>query len=231
MNDISELKKSFNDSRLFEKALTHRSWVNENPESEGNNERLEFLGDAVLEFVVSDYLFGEFPDKEEGFLTALRANIVNTVNLAALAIKMELGKVLKLSRGEEQGNGRENESLLADTVEAVIGAIYIDQGPENAKNFILKNLLSDIDEKLQAPLKDAKSRLQEVVQAKGFPAPRYFVTTEAGPDHDKEFEVEVAVNGRSLAVGTGKSKSRAEQSAAENALAAQAGLVKFEAGE
>lgn len=225
MNDINKLKKAFQDIRLFEKAVTHRSWVNENQDADGNNERLEFLGDAVLEFVVSDYLFREFPDKEEGFLTALRANIVNTQNLAVLATKMELGKILRLSRGEEQGNGRENESLLADTVEAVIGAIYIDQGFENAKNFILTNLLSDIDKKLEEPLKDAKSRLQEVVQSKGLSAPRYLVINETGPDHEKEFEIEVIVNSRALGKGTGKSKSRAEQHAAENAL------VNFEATE
>lgn len=231
MTNIDELKKSFNDGKLFEKAITHRSWVNENQNTDGNNERLEFLGDAVLEFVVSDYLFREFPDKEEGFLTALRANIVNTQNLAVLASNMELGTILKLSRGEEQGNGRENESLLADTVEAVIGAIYIDQGFENAKSFILTNLLSDMDKKLEEPLKDAKSRLQEVVQSKGLSAPRYSVVKETGPDHEKEFEVEVVVEGKSLAVGTGKSKSRAEQHAAENALATEAGLVNFEATE
>lgn len=214
----SPLEELFTNKVLFEKALTHRSWVNENPGSVGNNERLEFLGDAVLEFVVSAHLYEQFPEEEEGFLTALRANIVNTLNLAQLATALELGQLIKLSKGEELGKGRENESLLADTVEAIIGAIFIDSGLKNAEGFIFKYLLSDIADKLKEPLKDSKSRLQEMIQAEGSAAPRYVVTKESGPDHDKEFEIEVHANGEVLATGTGKSKSRAEQAAAEAAL-------------
>jgi len=220
VNNIKGIRESFKDIKLYELALTHRSWVNENPSpTAGHNERLEFLGDAVLEYVVSAFLYKEFPDKEEGFLTALRANIVNTKNLASLATKLSLGEHLNLSKGEEQGGGRSNESLLADTLEAVIGALFIDSGIATAEKFIQENLLSDISEKLREPLKDAKSRLQEIVQAKGLPAPRYLVVTETGPDHNKNFEVEVHFNGEAVARGTGKSKSRAEQSAAEAALA------------
>ena len=217
-NKITDIHNAFSNKQLFEKALTHRSWINENPGSEGNNERLEFLGDAILEFVVSSFLYNLLPDKEEGFLTALRANIVNTQNLASFARSIDLGKSIKLSKGEEQGKGRDNESLLADTVEALIGATYMDRGLESAKDFIHENLLSDIDEKLKQPLKDSKSRLQELVQAEGKSTPRYTVISETGPDHHKEFEVEVSVDGTILARGTGKSKSRAEQAAAEAAL-------------
>lgn len=216
----NDIKNKFKNSEFYDLALTHRSWVNENPAaSKGHNERLEFLGDAVLEFVVSSFLYSEFPDKEEGFLTALRANIVNTKNLSVLAKKLSLGEQIRLSKGEEQGGGRINESLLADTLEAVIGALYVDSGLKEAKEFIHQNLLSDIDEKLREPLKDPKSRLQEIVQSKGLAAPRYVVVRESGPDHNKNFVVEVHFNGEAAAKGEGKSKNRAEQAAAEAALA------------
>ncbi len=220
--NIDDIRDSFSDALLLERALTHRSWINENSIHDGNNERLEFLGDAILEFVVSAYLYRKFPTKEEGFLTALRANIVNTQNLGMLAEKLELGQHLKLSKGEEQGGGRKNESLLADTVEAIIGAMYIDGGLKSAKNFIDNCLLTNVDETLKMPLKDSKSRLQEVLQAQGMGTPKYGVVSESGPDHNKVFIVEVSVNGKQIAVGSGKSKSRAEKAAAA------VGLVNFE---
>jgi ribonuclease-3 len=218
MITTEEIKKNFKDVKLFEQALTHRSWINENPGKRQSNERLEFLGDAVLEFVVSANLYKKLPDKEEGFLTALRANIVNTTNLANLAKKLDLGKLIFLSKGERLGGGETNISLLADTVEAIIGAIYIDQGLKMAREFIEKNLLSDLSHKLKEPLKDAKSLLQETVQSKGYPAPKYKVVRQWGPDHDKKFEVEVSVNNDILARGIGKSKSQGEQEAAQAAL-------------
>jgi ribonuclease-3 len=179
---------------------------------------LEFLGDAILEFVISKTLYLGFPDREEGYLTALRANLVNTENLASLARKLEVGKYLFLSKGEEEGGGRENPSLLADTVEAIIGALFLDQGLETVEKFIKVNLVSEIPEKVTRPLKDAKSRLQEYVQSEGLPTPKYQVTGESGPDHLKQFSVEVVVDGKILGKGAGKSKSEAEQKAAENAL-------------
>lgn len=218
LDNIADVKKTFKDKGLLKKALTHRSWVNENHENNGNNERLEFLGDAVLEFVVSGFLYDTFPNKEEGFLTNLRANTVNTVSLAALALKLNLGEEILLSKGEEIGGGRRNESLLADTVEALIGALYVDQGLKAAKEFIKINLLANIDINLKDPIKDSKSKLQETVQAKGLDTPRYYVAKESGPDHDKEFEVEVMVDGKVIARGNGKSKNRAEQDAAAIAL-------------
>lgn len=218
IKNIDELKSLFGKSELYEQALTHRSWLNENAEELGNNERLEFLGDAILEFVVSSYIYKKFPDKEEGYLTALRANIVNTVNLAKFASSINLGSVLKMSKGEEMGGGHSNESLLADTVEAVIGALYIDGGLPSSKSFIMDNLLSNIDEVLEAPLKDPKSTLQEMVQSQGHPAPKYKVVGEEGPDHNKEFKVEVTIENGVAARGSGTSKSRAEQDAAAAAL-------------
>jgi len=227
MNNLKAIGESFQDESLFVTALTHRSYINENRSVSENNERLEFLGDAVLEYVVSSFIFKEYPNKEEGFLTALRANIVNTQNLAELSKRLGLGKELRLSKGEEQGNGRNNESLLADTLEALIGAIYIDRGLSHAEEFIQLNLLSDVAEYLKTPLKDAKSRLQEAVQSGGMPTPKYRVVKESGPDHAKEFEVEVFVENKMLASGKGKSKNRAEQDAATEALARlEADVVK-----
>ncbi len=223
MKNIEDLKKLFKEKNLLEQALTHKSWVNENPGKRGTNERLEFLGDAILEFIVTDYLYRKLPNKEEGYLTALRANIVNTRNLANLAKRMKIGESIYLSKGESK-TGRTNSSLLADTVEAIIGAIYIDQGLKEVSQFILDNLLSDLSKKLAEPLKDAKSRLQEYVQAKGLAAPKYKVVKITGPDHDREFTLQVAsqvgpaLSWEVMGEGVGKSKSEAEQKAAEVAL-------------
>ena len=151
-------------------------------------------------------------------MTALRANLVNTQNLAALALRLGVGQELFLSKGEEDGGGRENTSLLADTVEAIIGALYLDQGLDTVKSFIKANLVTEIPDKVSQPLKDAKSRLQEYVQAKGIPTPKYKVLEESGPDHEKRFIIEVEVNGSNWGMGEGKSKNQAEQAAAEKAL-------------
>lgn len=210
--------KLFQNQNLYLQALTHRSWVNENDGNRGTNERLEFLGDAILEFVVSKAIYDKFPDEEEGYLTALRANLVNTKNLSQVAEKLDIGAEIFLSKGEEDGGGRTNTSLLADTVEAIIGALFLDQGVEIAQKFIEDNILVDIDKKAAMPLKDPKSLLQEKVQAKSLPAPKYQVVSEEGPDHNKKFTVEVIVNGKSSAIGVGRSKSEAEQDAASNAL-------------
>jgi ribonuclease-3 len=218
MNNLDELKKQFRDKNLFTQALTHKSWVNEHKGQRGSNERLEFLGDAVLEFVVSDELFRRFPEKEEGYLTALRANLVNTLNLAALARSLRVGEALYLSKGEEDGGGRANSSLLADTIEAIIGALFIDQGLEGADNFIKENIITEIPKKVEKPLKDAKSRLQEFVQAENLPAPKYQVVEESGPDHNKNFTIKVVVGTGVWGRGVGKSKSTAEQNAAIQAI-------------
>lgn len=218
MKNLDSLKTDFKNKGLFDHALTHRSWVNEHKGIRTSNERLEFLGDAVLEFVVSKEIYGQFPDKEEGYLTALRSNLVNTTTLAEVAKKLDLGSKLFLSKGEEDGGGRTNTSLLADTVEAMIGAIYMDSGIEAAEKFIKANLLTEVEKKVSEPLKDAKSRLQEMIQAKGLPAPKYQVVEESGPDHDKKFVVEVLVEGKAWGKGEGKSKGTAKQEAARQVL-------------
>lgn len=218
MTKIDGLKKQFKDDSLLTLALTHRSWVNEHPGERESNERLEFLGDAILEFVISKELYNRFPDKEEGYLTALRSNLVNTVNLASIAKNLGVGSTLYLSKGEEEGGGRENPSLLANTIEAIIGALFLDQGMDSAYNFINENIISDLQQIISQPLKDAKSRLQEFVQAKGLPAPKYEVVKEEGPDHAKQFTIEILVDGKPWGKGTGKNKSEAAQNAARGAL-------------
>lgn len=218
MTNIKDLKNSFVNHNLFDLALTHRSWVNEHKGVRTSNERLEFLGDAVLEFIVSKEIYNQFKDKPEGFLTALRANLVNTTALSEVAVKLNLGEEIYLSKGEIDGGGRANTSLLADTVEAIIGAIFIDRGIGSAEEFIKENILPEVNKKASLPLKDAKSQLQEFVQAQGFSAPSYKVVSQIGPDHDKKFEIEVIVNNEVWGKGTGKSKSMAEQESALQAL-------------
>ena len=219
MNKTHTLREDFKNKDLFDQALTHRSWVNEHKGERTSNERLEFLGDAILEFVVSEELFNQFPDKEEGYLTALRANLVNTVALARISGKLDIGSSLFLSKGEIDGGGRTNTSLLADTLEAIIGAIFVDRGITEAARFIKENLLNEVGKKASEPLKDAKSMLQELVQSKGLTTPKYQVTEESGPDHDKKFVIEVIVNGEVWGTGEGKSKGEAEQEAARQVLA------------
>jgi ribonuclease-3 len=218
MDSISKLEQLFKNKDLFTLALTHKSWVNEHQGTIRSNERLEFLGDAILEFIVSKELYLKLPDKEEGYLTALRANLVNTKNLADLAGRLGIGAVIRLSKGEEDGGGRTNPSLLADTMEAIIGALYLDQGLEATYNFVNLNLISQVPEKINQPLKDPKSLLQEHVQAGGSSSPKYKVIEESGPDHNKKFVIEVYVDNKVCGVGEGKSKSQAEQAAASDAL-------------
>jgi len=218
MEDLNTLSKLFKNKDLLTQALTHRSWVNENPKVRGSNERLEFLGDAILEFLVSKEIYERFPEKEEGYLTALRANLVNTQNLAEIAIKLNVGEKLYLSKGEEEGGGRENPSLLADTIEALIGALFLDKGIDEAHKFLEAHIFSQISEKASGNLKDPKSSLQELIQSQGKLAPRYIVIEESGPDHSKHFVVEVSVESTSLGKGEGRNKSEAEQEAARHAL-------------
>lgn len=218
MDKTLKLEDLFNTQEKLKLALTHKSWVNEHPGKGTSNERLEFLGDAILEYIVSKEIYKLFPDKEEGFLTALRANLVNTVNLSQLALKLGVGKSIFLSKGEEDGGGRSNPSILADTIEAIIGGIFLDSGVDKAEEFVKETILSEVEDKIAQPLKDPKSRLQEIVQAKGLPAPRYEVISESGPDHNKQFTIQVVVDGKSLAQGEGKNKSEAAQNAALAAL-------------
>ena len=214
-NNIASL---FDKKELFEKALTHRSWLNENKGVRESNERLEFLGDAVLQLIVSEAIFDKFKDKSEGYLSELRANLVNTQNLANIAKKLDLGSMLHLSKGEENSGGRNNISLLADTLEAVVGGLYIDQGYSACEEFIQNHVLSDVSNKISKPLKSPKTLLQEYVQEKGFRPPRYKVVKSYGPSHAKMFTVEVKVDAKVLAEAHGTSKAIASTKAAKKAL-------------
>lgn len=212
----------FNDKGLLETALTHRSALNEGiSRSEISNERLEYLGDAVLELCSSHWLYMKLPNAAEGELTAYRSALVKTQTLARVAQELGLDQLLKLSKGEENSGGRTNQGLLADTTEAVIGAIYLDQGYQAVEAFLEKHLFPMFETlQKEGAHKDAKSQLQEVVQARGWRAPIYKVQRETGPDHDKEFIVEVLVNRQPRGQGKGKSKQTAQQAAAAAALSA-----------
>ncbi|MDQ5951584.1 MAG: ribonuclease [Patescibacteria group bacterium] len=211
---------TFSDSALLETALTHRSALNEKQSrATESNERLEFLGDAVLELATTRFLYAKFPVESEGVLTSYRSALVKTTSLASVATELGLGQQLKMSKGEEATGGRENPGLLADTFEAVLGALYLDQGFEKAEEFLHKTLFIHLDQILtDGSYKDAKSELQERVQALGFSTPDYEVIEEVGPDHDKTFTITVSVGNKVVGQGTGRSKQQAQQAAAENAL-------------
>ncbi len=220
-NKLDQLQETINykftNPPLLELSLTHRSHLNESNETV-SNERLEFLGDAVLELIISEFLYQEKIAEPEGILTAARSAIVRTESLANVAQKIRLGEYLKMSFGEEKSGGRENISLLANTTEALIGAIYLDGGLDQAKAFIHLHILPLTKKMLDGDLKDPKSLLQEKVQDLGFLAPTYTTIGETGPDHDKTFTVSVHAEGTQLATGTGKNKQTAQQSAAQKAL-------------
>lgn len=212
------LKITFKDKHLLIQALTHRSYLNEHPKAKKSNERLEFLGDALLEAWVSKKLFKQFPDLPEGILTDLRAAMVKTESLAETAKGLQLGKFLLLSKGEEAGGGRENKSLLADCSEAVIGAIFCDKGSQGVDKFLTETILPKIRKISIANLKDSKSLFQEIAQEKFKITPIYKVLKSEGPDHGKTFWVGVFLEKRLAGKGTGKSKQEAETEAAKDAL-------------
>ncbi len=216
----AEIDILFKDDRVLKEALTHRSYLNENQDWPcDHNEKLEFLGDAVLEFATTKYLFCAFPKMEEGELTMLRAALVNTKMLAQIAESMHLQKYLLLSNGERtQTNGRAMETILADAFEALIGAIYIDQGYDIAEKFIKSRVLSRIDEIKKQGYRDPKSVLQERIQDTIKVTPTYKVLEESGPEHQKSFKVGVYYDDSLIAVGEGLSKQEAEIASAEKAL-------------
>lgn len=210
----------FNDIQLLNKALTHKSYVNENIEVLKHNERFEFLGDSVLDLIVSDYMVREFSDYMEGALSKIRAAVVNESCLAELAREMNLGKFFLLGRGEELSGGRDKASLLANAFEAVAGAVYYDSDLENTSRVLLPVLKKEIHKYIQTwKFKDYKSDLQEYTQNKLICIPTYKVTKEIGPDHEKQFEVIVLVRDEIQGKGIGRSKKEAEQAAAKMALA------------
>jgi ribonuclease-3 len=224
MNNFAEFENligiSFKDKNLLKQAFTHRSFLNENRSSVlAHNERLEFLGDAVLELSVTNYLYEEFPDKPEGDMTALRSALVNAITLSEVASKLKVNDFLLLSKGEAKDIGRARQYILANTLEAIIGAIYLDQGFEVAHQFISKFVLTLTEEIVREGLWiDAKSKFQEKSQERVGITPAYKKLKEAGPDHDKHFTVGVFLGENLIAEGSGKSKQDAEQEAARKGL-------------
>ena len=208
------------DKNIFEEAFTHRSYLNENKDQNlESNERLEFLGDAVLQFLSTEYLFNKFKHIKEGTLTAYRAALVNTNSLAEESKRLGFGKFLRLSKGEELNKGRENTYILANTFEAVLGALYLDQGLEKCKKFLEKNLFYKIDRIIkEEAYKDKKSGFQEIAQEEQGITPTYKVIREWGPDHNKKFEVAVYLGKDKIATGVGSSKQKAEIEAAKKAI-------------
>lgn len=219
--DFSELEKRigyvYKNKQLLRQAMTHTSFANEQKINKLESyERIEFLGDAVLEMVSSEYFYFEYPDKSEGNLTKTRASAVCEPSLAITARQLELGKYLLLGKGEEATGGRERDSIIADAVEALIGSIYLDGGLEEAKCFILKFVLNDLEHKQL--FYDAKSILMETLQAKKVSDFEYRLVGEEGPDHEKLFKTEAVLDGVCIGYGEGQSKKISEQKAAYEAL-------------
>jgi len=226
--DISALEEilgvEFKNKDYLLSAMTHRSYLNEHKEAkQDHNERLEFLGDAVLELVITDFLFNKYPDKPEGELTAVRAALVNTNSLAEASTKLGLNDYLLLSKGEAKDTGRARVYILANSFEAVIGALYMDQGYAVAKDFISRQLFAQTDKIVEKRLwQDAKSRFQEMAQERAGVTPNYETLNQVGPDHDRVFTVGVFLGDKKIAEGTGRAKQEAEQAAAEKAIEVQA---------
>ena len=210
----------FKNKKLFDQAFTHRSFLNETKEKVSSNERLEFLGDSIISFVISEYLFNKYPQVNEGILTNMRSLLVNTKSLAKVARELNLGEYLKLSRGEEDSKGRQNQSLLADSFEAFVGALLLDSGIELTKDFLIQVFSQRVqDLEKERSFKDPKSLLQEFIQSRKQNSPAYKVLKESGPAHSRVFTMGVFIGNKLFAEGKGKSKQEAEENAATLALA------------
>jgi len=227
MADFAAFEKkighTFREPLLLETAFTHRSYLNENRTAgREHNERLEFLGDAVLELAVTEFLFAKYPAKPEGELTAYRAALVNTVSISEAAVKLGINDYLLLSRGESKDTGRARQIILANAFEALIGALHLDAGYKVAQKFIAEQLFHKTEEVVSKRLwQDAKSKLQEISQERFKVTPKYEVLNQTGPDHDRTFVVGAYIGEEKVADGEGRSKQEAEQAAAEKALAAK----------
>jgi len=224
MINFSDFEKKtkiiFKDKNLLKQAFIHRSYINENPAASlSHNERLEFLGDAVLELIVTDFLYKKYPSYAEGELTAVRSALVNAVIISEIAASIGMNDYLLLSKGESKDNGKARQFFLANTYEAYVGALYLDQGYVVVSKFIAQSLLPKTDEIVKNKLwRDAKSLVQEKAQEHAGVTPAYRVLSESGPDHDKHFTVGIFFGSIRIAEGKGKSKQEAEQKAAETAL-------------
>ena len=206
-------------AKLLKNAFVHRSYLNESKEFENSNERLEYLGDAFLELATSDFLYRTYPDFQEGMLTNMRAALVRTESLADIAQSLDYSKKLLMSKGEEATGGRENRSILADALEAYLGALYLEKGYPACVEFLQTNLFIKADRVLKSETyKDNKSLLQEIAQSRYKATPLYNLLSESGPDHDKKFVMQVMVGDQTYAEGVGKSKQVAQEDAAKNTL-------------
>lgn len=233
MNNLGDLEKNlrvkFKNKDLLAQALVHKSYLNENPEVKvESNERLEFLGDAILSFLVAEKLFGKYHNLPEGELTNLRSLLVRTSTLARLAKRLKIGQFLQLSKGEAGEGGNNNPNILADSLEAIIGAIYLDSGMSSAKRFIQQQIFAHLPELTKdGNNHDFKGRLQIILQEKFHITPKYRILSEIGPDHAKDFEMGVYVGRKLLAKGIGKNHKEASQAAARTALRnLKSGLAK-----
>ncbi|MEZ4195180.1 MAG: ribonuclease III [Candidatus Paceibacterota bacterium] len=217
------LNVNFKDPTLLLTAVTHRSYLNEHRDATWeHNERLEFLGDAVLELVVTDFLFNKYPEKPEGDLTAIRAALVNTVSLSSASEKLGVNTYLLMSKGESKDEGRARQYILANVFEACVGAMYLDQGYDVARDFIASQLFANTEEIISKKLwQDAKSRFQELAQEHASVTPTYETISQEGPDHDRVFTVGVFLRREKVADGKGRSKQEAEQEAAKQAIKAK----------
>lgn len=210
---------TFTNLNLIENAFVHRSYLNESKKFHESNERLEYLGDAVLELATSEFLYNTYPDYQEGMLTNLRASLVRTESLAGVAKSLTFDTYLLMSKGEESTGGRSNISILANTTEAFLGALYLDQGYASCVAILTKHLFPNIHTILtQASYKDNKSLMQEIAQSRFKVTPRYELVAEAGPDHDKLFTVAAFIGDQKYGIGSGKSKQEAQEAAAKATL-------------
>lgn len=216
---LAKIGINYKNMNYYQTAFTHRSYLNEVKIITESNERMEFLGDCVLSFIISSFLYKIRPGDAEGDLTNLRAYIVKTDSLAKAAKSLLLGKYLRLSKGEEISEGRENDQILANTYEAVLGAIFLDLGIEKATQFVHQTLIPIFQGEIEkGPPKDPKSQLQEIIQSKFQTSPKYKILTTSGPDHAKHFSVGVFLNGKQIGQGNGSSKQQAEEQSAKEAL-------------
>lgn len=212
-----EINYKFKNKKLLKRAFTHTSYAYENETQ--SNEKLEFLGDSILEFISSDYIYSNYPELKEGEMTKVRASVVCEKSLYEIAVKHKFGEFLYLGKSEQKTHGDKRPAILADSVEAVIAAMYLDGGLDPVQKFIIKNLEKPIENATKnVGMKDYKTVLQEILQQNGEVSIKYTIINETGPDHDKKFEAEVEVNGKMLATGIGKSKKQAEMQAAKKAM-------------
>lgn len=222
LNDLlNHLSLAPKNQHLIENAFVHRSYLNESTDFQESNERLEYLGDAVLELATSNFLFTAYPEYQEGMLTNIRAALVRTESLADTALSLNFSNLILMSKGEAATGGQSNKSILADAFEAFLGAVYLDLGYDAVVNILTAHLFPKTAAVIAAgSYKDNKSFLQEVAQARFKATPEYKLLSESGPDHDKEFVMQVTVAGTPYAQGAGKSKQAAQEDAAKNTLAA-----------